>query len=877
MLRSFARYWLAGLCISCGGGSLELAFVPEEGARSLVLATEREDELVLRAIDLSAGPVRFTLFDDLGGQDARLTAFSYTATLEELDLEPGRLDRAVPGEPRRALPMFFSRHEGVVEGEFSGWSKQQGSGDLDKFALRETTIAECLDRGGCFLNRGRRRCELPCPEPPAMAEPDIIRPVVLPVPPSFAPCAPGFTETTVRPGIQVCEPHENGIPECAGDELNLYGSTGCERLGPACPVGDDWASDLPNDRLILYARPGTPGDPDGSRAAPFPTLREALLAADLPGTIVAASAHTFDEDVAIPEGVILWGACVSGTRLRYTGEPEPSTVTVYGNEAGLRNVTIEGARGGVAVVGSALLENVVIDGAYSGVRLDGSARLEANGMIIRGSTDHAVLAGGGVTARLRRTLIEDASGFGLSAVGAGTSMIVSQSAIRGSPNPPVDTLHSGLFAADGASVELRASVIEDRVGIGMIIERAGTRGVIEDVVVRGIRRTLQGAHGYGSLLNDGADVRLNRVWFDGQETVALLIDNPGTTVTASVVAIIGGLGVIVDHSATATIASTAIDSTSGYGLVAARSSVHLQDVSVRDTGDFSPGFRFDQKARATVRRVRVENAAGSAIDVDDARLTGSDLSVVGRTVASPGFGRGLNVDHAGYVELERVSFERPRYGGVVLHGTSNAVLRDLYVADAREDGMERTSGFGVFVASGSSLYGQRVHILRSAFSGASAHDLGTKMTLEDLLLDETNPADNASGGGVEVTFGAEAVLNRVQLRSNRRAALVSSGPQATVDGTDVRITGTSPIVGCDMCDADAVRLEVGGTIVLRRFRLDDNQGAGVALIENQSISLEDGIIENNAIGVRSTSEQIAIETLATRVRYRNNESTFSLY
>jgi hypothetical protein len=881
MFRLIVLSIFAVLGVACGSGSLDLAFTPDERVKSLILATERDGELVMRAIDLEGnkGLVRFTLFDDADGQDARLTAFGYAVALAELDLQPGRMDSAVLGEPRRGLPPFLDRHEGRLEGAFSGWSESNNVADLDRFALRETTIAECLERGGCFPTRDRRSCQLPCPEPPILVEPNVPASPTPPELPNLAPCQPGFAETTLESGATVCEPHTAPIPECSGEQYYLYGSTGCERLGTSCPsTADPWAIDLPANELILYAGPGATGEPDGTKEQPFTTLRDALLAADIPGTIVAAATGVWDEDVAIPEGVILWGACPRETRLRFTGNPEPSTITVYGNNAGIRNLTIEGPRSGIAVLGSVRIEDVVIESPSIGIIADAS-QVDADRLVIRDAVDHGVYANLGGSVTLERTLIEDARGFGLTVNGAGTSMIIERSAVRGSSDAPAERLQVGVIAGEGASLQLRSSVIEDRVGIGVIVEKTATRATISDVVIRGMRRTpIDRSHGHATLFNQGSIVELERVWVDRTESVSMIWAQPETTVTASVVVINGSAGMVIEDSTTATITKSLIDDSSGTALFVLNSShVRVEDCTILNVGNSSSAIRIDDKSVFNASRVRVENAAGSSIDVIDSIFHGSDLSFVGRDEPSPGAGRGLNIERNAQVVVDRLAIESARYGAVVSHDDSNVTIRDLWATDAREDGLERTSGFGMFIASGSQVHVTRAWIVRSAYAGISAHDVDTRLTIDDLLIDETNPADNASGGALESIFGATVIINRAQLRSNRRAGIVASGALATFDGTNVRVIGTAPIAGCELCDADALRLEVGASIVLRRFELLNNQGAAIAMIENQAVMLEDGAVENNEIAVRSTSAEIAIESLATRVRYRNNGASFSLY
>src|SRR5688572_28924697 len=117
----------------------------------------------------------------------------------------------------------------------------------------------------------------PCacdPDPPAPPSAGVDLPVL-------TPCPAGWREVPAGDdGVVTCDPWpEGGMPECPPGEAWLPGDTRCTAIGRACPAGD-FPDDLPGP--VLYVLPGAIGG-DGSRAAPFGTIVEALAVAG-PGT-----------------------------------------------------------------------------------------------------------------------------------------------------------------------------------------------------------------------------------------------------------------------------------------------------------------------------------------------------------------------------------------------------------------------------------------------------------------------------------------------------------------------------------------------------------------------------------------------------------------
>src|SRR5688572_30778703 len=146
-------------------------------------------------------------------------------------------------------------------------------------------------------------------EPAPIAEPEPPRLDQLKTP-MMTPCPAGWREVPpAESGLPaaVCEPFPSGGGTiCAIDQAHFPGTEGCARVGSECS-SDEWASDLPSDRTVIYVRPGAAGN--GTRSAPYGSIA-AAIAATADGAVIALAKGAYDEAVAIDKAVTLWGACV---------------------------------------------------------------------------------------------------------------------------------------------------------------------------------------------------------------------------------------------------------------------------------------------------------------------------------------------------------------------------------------------------------------------------------------------------------------------------------------------------------------------------------------------------------------------------------------
>src|SRR5687768_6424888 len=97
-----------------------------------------------------------------------------------------------------------------------------------------------------------------------------------PAPPVMA-CPTGWRTVMDPSETARCEPWpEGGMPACAAQDLAAFpGEAECVTIGTPCAPGEMWATDLPAAG-VRFVLAGAPPDGDGTRAAPFGRIADAL-------------------------------------------------------------------------------------------------------------------------------------------------------------------------------------------------------------------------------------------------------------------------------------------------------------------------------------------------------------------------------------------------------------------------------------------------------------------------------------------------------------------------------------------------------------------------------------------------------------------------
>jgi hypothetical protein len=514
----------------------------------------------------------------------------------------------------------------------------------------------------------------------AAGEPSVPAP---PAPPVLTPCPAGWREVD-----EVCEPWpESGRADCAPDEAHFPGGAGCERVGTACGA-DEWATDLPGSG-VWFVRAGEPDGGDGSRAAPFDRIADAVRAA-APGDVIALSKGVFDQVVFVDVAVEVRGACVGETTVASSNDAFGATL-VLGAGASASNLTVSGERDGVQVTGAgAALRSVVVGGAARAGVAVVAGRLDATDLVVRETrrTPDGLLGDGLIVtageAVLDRAVFDRNTTTGIFADGAGSRVAANDVAIVDTRADGAGGFGYGALAEDGATVTIERGVVDGFVSAG-VSASAGTIAATDVVLRFGLGIEGGGGRGHGVYAWGGGSATIERAWIARNRGAGVRVWDEGTTlVLADVIvedtepwleegigdapAVERGYGVEVTDAATATVRRAVLDRNAVAGLrVSYGATVDAADLVVRRGEPDSEGFLGAgvvavlggaiDLTRAGVDANRLAGVlafSGGRVDAVDLAVTGTVESACAADACAdaPG-GTGLFAIHGGSIAATR--------------------------------------------------------------------------------------------------------------------------------------------------------------------------------------------------------------------------------
>jgi hypothetical protein len=264
--------------------------------------------------------------------------------------------------------------------------------------------------------------------------------------------------------------------------MAVPGETSCREVAPCGTT--KWGG-IPVESDTEYVDASFAGISDGSQAAPWTTIGDAIAAA-VPGAMVAIASGTYAEDILIiNKSVRLWGRCPAEVVVSGVGI-HAAAIFVRTGASGteLHDLSVTNQDGaGVAVIGA---EDVLVD------------RLWVHNTFYRG-VDAEFLGPTSIT--LSRSLVEQTREFGFYA--AGVEGLVDASVIRDALTDAQGLTGRGVdikapTTGERANVTVRGSLIERNREVGIFVIRSDA--VVEATVVRDTTVNDQGLDGRGIVI-----------------------------------------------------------------------------------------------------------------------------------------------------------------------------------------------------------------------------------------------------------------------------------------------------------------------------------------------------------------------------------------
>jgi hypothetical protein len=502
---------------------------------------------------------------------------------------------------------------------------------------------------------------------------------------------------------------------------------------------------VPADALFVSATAATGGD--GTRAAPFQTIAEAIGASSA-GDTIAVGVGEYGEALDVPAGVTIIGACAASTVLRSDAERyDRGVVTIVGAGASLKNVRIaESDQAGIWVAGSGRsvdVEDVLVeDVLVAGVNVEQGAALTARRLVVRrpratalGGFGRGVTIETGSSAEIRGLVVEDAVELGVLGHSPGTVVDLEDVAISGTtPIPGGLPAGFAIVAFDEAAVTATRVVLDRNTTVG-----AGSQGgdlTIRDAVIRGTRtRPAEGDFGRGAEAQTGGSLTLERVSLEENHDSAIMSIGEGSrvSVTDAIVrrtmpdeAGIHGWGIGVQDGARLDGERIHVEESREAGIVIGDlipGTLDITDLRVLDTTLGTPSMSTGravsvQRGTFTGRRVTIERATGEGIVVAGAEAFLSDLIIrdtVPITDALQPSGRGVLAMVGGEVTVERAEITGTHDVALgSIHGEARIEASDVRIESVRSvecvSAICAPGGHGLFAYYGASITLTSFHI-----------------------------------------------------------------------------------------------------------------------------------------------------------------------
>lgn len=552
-------------------------------------------------------------------------------------------------------------------------------------------------------------------------------------------CPEGWDTLTEPDGSVICEPWPEGArTTCDPGELLVPG-TGCEAIVEC----DDDTMPVLEDGAVLV-RAGSPAGGDGTPAAPFATIHEAIdaterLIALAPGT------HVVDRQIS---NVTIYGACPRNTTVHVTA-PVPLSRTT------LRSVHVTiaaGARLGVArgIVG---FDRVWVSGDEGLIQLLTNGELHAQRVVLEvGSDGNAIYADDGGAITLETATFR----------GPGTALAVIFEAPEHEPGT-VDVTLRDVVVTSGDGIHVRGAsflaeqvVIEDARYALSVLAPATT---IRDLVVRRARDL------YAVNVADAHGAVLDRIRIEDVRQRALGLVSADGTASDVFVRNAGSAGIVLEDAAFS-LSRARVREAAGAGIAVGgaagrltASHVDISDIagaaSIAGSGG---GVMTERGATTIIDRVRVLDVLSYGLGVDHAWLEASDVSISGvRVQHGQPSASGVGTESATLV-LSRADIRDVAENGLFV-GSSSATVSDVTITDVITE--LGTHGTGVVVhaeTAAATLTAERVSIERVTQWGLIVWAPGSSAVVDHLTVRDVAQAPcgdtcaDTSGGAAIVAY-----------------------------------------------------------------------------------------------------------------------------
>lgn len=600
----------------------------------------------------------------------RITLLIYPGTrLEELGLQPGKIEPAADGEPGRGFSIPASIYEGEIDTGDTQLNPVDEAGDgVTAFRYSELAPKLCLEGGGCYSSSSidlagnpycLRACEIVPSNPIAPA------PLVVPDSPCETPWVrPAGTSTAICDRVP--------SDDCEGDLLPAGGCLRFDDSSETCPDSGDFHESPPPG--ALYVRPNAAPGGDGSTpGSAFATIDQALNALPAgPRTILlAAGAHAGPSAIDAGAGLVrIYGACPART----TVSGRTARNALFQIDAGsveIKYLHADSDSDGFEVAAGAqlLIEDVDIDADQNGVVADGAVELRrsrirdpgASGVVLSNSSSESVAY------KVSSLIIRNPGADGMSLGGTPSGINMIDARLIGGPNSDrgfaafgeqaltltdvwFEDQRSGLVLQGGASAGTRRARFIDTSSTSVSVE-AGANFM-------GVDGVFSGGSGRG-IVSEGT-VSFRQLAFVDSARQAMVFEGNAVAELSDVQLIRPqfNYAIAAGGSSRVTIEKMRVELPNQGGITARDTAeVTLRQVRIdqpeRGLEEGQPPYLNCSGRKLTLERAALTNATGNGIEGSlGCELIGEDVLVSGSN------GHGILLQQDANASFERLRVER---------------------------------------------------------------------------------------------------------------------------------------------------------------------------------------------------------------------------
>ncbi len=723
------------------------------------------------------------------------------------------------------------------------------------------------------------------------------------------PCPAGWREVVhTETGSTTCDPWPTtGRATCSGAAAHFPGEPTCRTIGTRCGAGL-YATNLPSTGRVLYVLATAGASGAGTLDSPFSRIPEAIAVAT-PGTVIALSKGEHFGAYTVPNEITLWGACPEETRLVASRLVPQDAVVVTSANARVRNLNIAGriVAAQADLGGHLTLQDVLVtDAEIQGIHArGGSVTLEDvilrdMGGDIRMEYGRGLDASDGGSITGDRVVIERALEAGTFTAGMSSRLALRNSVVDDTRAQRADNgFGDAVVCSDNGAVALDAVVVSRHWGIGLFATDGCDFRAIH-VVVEDAQKPA-GGYSEGVIVHSGATVRLESVRISRSRAFGMLFqDGANVSIQNAMVLDVKelargerGIGLALTGAGAVGRVSRLVVEGCRMGIqIGTTLDARFEDIWVLATAssEGGEGYRgaeltYDSSSRfdrALFRKTR-DNAV--FVKGENVRAVLNDVTVEqSRPRADGTFGRGMEISAGAEVEVARVSFDDQHGVGVymdrgTLRGSDLQILRTAHSA-----GNENDDGRGFSFHGGSILDLTRTRITAYGSLAIFGMDVGTTARFVDLQISESTGGFQGTGGfGLDIKYGAQFYGERVAIDRSREMSIAVRGAGTLVEIHGLSVTNARRRLCAEggtgsRCAeyplGSAFYVSEQGAFVAEDVFVTQVDLAGVQLVDEGTVTLRRGIIQNAVIGVNTQGRARAEQVMITDVIFRNNGRDF---